>query len=95
MALKMWVTRLGVAAMLCAAFARAEGTQEDVGSLPLAGETQLLSFKTNEGSWLTLDASPDGQTLIFDLLGDLYVLPVEGGWVEDESLLLAKYLIIL
>ena len=49
MALKMWVTRLGVAAMLCAAFARAEGTQEDAGSLPLAGETQLLSFKTNEG----------------------------------------------
>ena len=79
MALKMWITRLGVVAMLCAAFARAEDVQEDAGDLPLAGDTQPLSFKTNEGSWLTLDASPDGKTLIFDLLGDLYVLPVEGG----------------
>ena len=79
MALKMWITRLGVVAILFAAFARAEDMQEDAGDLPLAGETQPLSFKTNEGSWLTLDASPDGQTLIFDLLGDLYVLPVEGG----------------
>ena len=75
MALKMWITRLGVVAMLCTAFARAEDVQEDAGDLPLAGDTQPLSFKTNEGSWLTLDASPDGKTLIFDLLGDLYVLP--------------------
>ncbi|MDG1033047.1 MAG: hypothetical protein P8O92_02295, partial [Luminiphilus sp.] len=79
MALKIWVTRLGVTAMLCAALASAEGIQEEAGSLPLVGETQPLSFKTNEGSWLTLDASPDGKTLIFDLLGDLYALPVEGG----------------
>jgi len=32
-----------------------------------------------EGSWMSVDISPDGRTLIFDLLGNLYTLPVTGG----------------
>ena len=47
-------------------------------SLPLepAGK---LEFTTNEGTWLSLDVFPDGQSLVFDLLGDLYTLPIGGG----------------
>src|SRR3546814_5194775 len=28
---------------------------------------------------MSLDISPDGKTLVFDLLGDLYTVPVAGG----------------
>ncbi len=28
---------------------------------------------------MSLDVSPDGATIVFDLLGDIYVMPIEGG----------------
>jgi Tol biopolymer transport system component len=47
-------------------------------SLPLEpGRT--LGFTATEGSWMSIDVSPDGRTLVFDLLGDLYTLPISGG----------------
>ncbi len=47
-------------------------------SLPLE-PTREIRLTTSEGSWISVDISPDGTTLVFDLLGDLYTLPVEGG----------------
>src|SRR6188508_2163576 len=47
-------------------------------TLPLI-TTRTLKFTTDEGSWISLDLSPDGRTIVFDLLGDLYTLPVAGG----------------
>ena len=41
--------------------------------------TRKLQFTTREGSWISLDVSPDGQSIVFDLLGDIYTLPMEGG----------------
>ena len=38
-----------------------------------------IQFTTNEGTWISLDISPDDRTLVFDLLGDIYTLPVSGG----------------
>jgi Tol biopolymer transport system component len=46
--------------------------------LPLE-PTRVLEFTTSEGSWMSVDISPDGQTLVFDLLGDLYTMPASGG----------------
>src|SRR5262249_28192048 len=30
-------------------------------------------------TWISLDVSPDGKTIVFELLGDIYTLPIEGG----------------
>jgi len=46
--------------------------------LPLI-PTRPLKFTTDEGTWLSLDVSPDGKTIVFDLLGDIYTLPITGG----------------
>src|SRR6266851_2120105 len=47
-------------------------------SLPLP-MTRSVSFETSEGTWMSLDVSPDGKTIVFELLGDLYTLPITGG----------------
>ena len=41
-----------------------------------------IEFSTDEGTWLSLDISPDGRTIVFELLGDIYTLPVEGGQAQ-------------
>ncbi|WP_456425704.1 amidohydrolase family protein [Rhodocaloribacter sp.] len=43
------------------------------------GPTKTVAFTTTEGTWMNLDVSPDGQRIVFDLLGDLYTLPISGG----------------
>ena len=43
------------------------------------GPADTVSFDTDEGTWISVDVSPDGKTLVFDLLGDLYVIPITGG----------------
>jgi Tol biopolymer transport system component len=47
-------------------------------SLPLV-TARTLEFTTDEGTWISLDLTPDGETIVFELLGDLYTLPVAGG----------------
>ena len=37
------------------------------------------TIETDEGTWMNLDVSPDGQTIVFDMLGDIYSLPITGG----------------
>lgn len=42
-------------------------------------DAREIAFDTDEGTWMSVDVSPDGKTLVFDLLGDIYALPIEGG----------------
>ena len=46
--------------------------------LVLATE-RTIDFTTDEVTWMSVDVSPDGTTIVFDLLGDLYTLPIGGG----------------
>ncbi len=43
------------------------------------GPAKKVSITTDEGTWMNLDVSPDGKIIVFDLLGDIYSLPVTGG----------------
>ena len=43
------------------------------------GPFHTITFDTDEGTWIDLDVSPDGTTIAFSLLGDLYLLPASGG----------------
>ena len=42
------------------------------------GPTSSLAFDTSEGTWMNLDVSPDGTRIVFDLLGDIYTMPIGG-----------------
>ena len=41
--------------------------------------TREVRIDVDEGSWMNVDVSPDGRTVAFDLLGDIYTMPVAGG----------------
>ncbi len=41
--------------------------------------TREVSIAVDEGSWMNVDVAPDGRTIAFDLLGDIYTMPIEGG----------------
>lgn len=43
------------------------------------GDVRHAEIDVRSGTWMSVDVSPDGRRLVFDLLGDLYTLPIEGG----------------
>ena len=57
--------------------ASAETPKWDVQNPP--GPSRDIPIDVTRGTWMSLDVSPDGQTIVFDLLGDIYVIPVSGG----------------
>ena len=52
--------------------------RDPTNTLPLK-TTRIARFTTDEGSWMSLSISPDGRTILFDLLGDFYTVPITGG----------------
>jgi imidazolonepropionase-like amidohydrolase/Tol biopolymer transport system component len=48
------------------------------------GERRDIPIDTRTGTWMSVDVSPDGKRVVFDMLGDIYDLPIEGG--EARSL---------
>lgn len=75
---------LGFVAATATAQPKADSTKRDTiphtkfASLPLKPE-RLVQFTTKEGTWMSVDVSPDGTTLAFDLMGDIYTMPITGG----------------
>ena len=46
--------------------------------LPLKPQRKI-GFTTSQGTWMSLDISPDGNTIAFDMMGDIYTVPITGG----------------
>ncbi|MFN4092068.1 MAG: amidohydrolase family protein [Brevundimonas sp.] len=57
--------------------APAEEPKWDVQNPP--GPSHDATIDVTSGTWMSLDVSPDGQTIVFDMLGDIYVMPISGG----------------
>ena len=55
-----------------------EKEDDEEEGLPLE-PTRALRFTAERGTWMSLDVSPDGSRIVFDHLGDLYLLPIGGG----------------
>jgi len=53
----------------------------DVNNPP--GEFTTAQIETNTGTWMNLDLSADGKTIVFDMLGDIYTMPVTGGKAQN------------
>lgn len=67
---------------LLSSFATADDPPKwDVNAPP--GPTDEATIDVREGTWMCLDVAPDGKSLVFDLLGDLYELPIEGGEAKE------------
>ena len=54
------------------------GDKKEKKDLPLDSD-RAVDFETSEGSWISLDVAPDGRAIVFELIGDLYTLPMSGG----------------
>ena len=59
-----------------------EAAKWDVNNAP--GPKTTANLDVTSGTWMTVDVSPDGKEIVFDLLGDIYSLPIGGG--EAKSL---------
>ena len=46
---------------------------------PPGQRLRQVPINVNEGTWMNVDVSPDGRTIAFDLLGDIYTMPIAGG----------------
>jgi imidazolonepropionase-like amidohydrolase/Tol biopolymer transport system component len=73
--------RLAAFALLLAGtavLAQTKPAKWDINTPPGAIVRQV-AIDTDEGSWMDVDVAPDGQTLAFTLLGDIYTMPIVGG----------------
>ena len=51
----------------------------DVSAPDYSVDAQTIPLSVSEGTWMNLDVSPDGSRIAFDLLGDIYEIPITGG----------------
>src|SRR5262252_6344928 len=77
---------LALLALLAGVAAAADPPKDDVEKKDPAadinkprGDARTIAFTASEGTWMSVDVSPDGATIVFDLLGDIYTVPAAGG----------------
>ena len=77
-----WMAVLLCAVPTLAAQKDKEKAAEEWDTTKARGQTREIDFDTSEGTWMSLDLSPDGKWIIFDLLGHIYRMPSSGGKAE-------------
>ncbi len=50
----------------------------DVANPPYPFDVEV-PLDVDTGTWMSVDVSPDGKEIAFDLLGDIYLMPISGG----------------
>lgn len=55
-----------------------DSTKMATKELPLEPKRKI-NFTTSQGTWMSVDVHPDGKTIMFDMMGDLYTIPISGG----------------
>jgi imidazolonepropionase-like amidohydrolase/Tol biopolymer transport system component len=63
---------------MTSATAPKKDTKWDVNA-PLYTTLTQVPIRTDEGTWMDVDVSPDGRMLAFTVLGDIYTMPIAGG----------------
>lgn len=76
-----WIT-LAAGTVLTASTVFAASLVGDWDTTEARGETRQIEFQATEGTWMSVDVSPDGRWIVFDLLGHIYRLPAGGGEAE-------------
>lgn len=71
-----------LATLLISGAALAQDKSEEVKwdvNAPTGATIKQVPINVDEGSWIDVDVSPDGRSLTFALLGDIYTMPISGG----------------
>jgi imidazolonepropionase-like amidohydrolase/Tol biopolymer transport system component len=78
---KSWRRFASIAALSTLPFisVQAEDTKWDVNNPQ--GEFSEAKIHVTEGTWMNIDVSPDGKKIVFDMLGDIYLMSINGGKV--------------
>lgn len=63
--------------LLCVNLALAGDSGWDV--TKARGKTRVVDFTTREGTWMSVDLSPDARWVVFDLVGNIYRAAAAGG----------------
>lgn len=79
--------RQSVAGVLAALFVLGQANAQDKPAekpkwdvnAPQGATLKQAQIDTDEGTWIDVDVSPDGKTIAFALLGDIYTMPIAGG----------------
>ena len=77
---RLLARRIGLAVAALLAFTTRSAIAGPDWNVENTGEPYVdAEFTLSEGTWISVDVSPDDRTLVFDLLGDIYTLPATGG----------------
>ncbi|MBD1583904.1 amidohydrolase family protein [Pseudoalteromonas sp. S16_S37] len=77
---KQFYSALSLSIALALGSAQAEEAKSEKWNVDAPqGEFLDANISVTQGTWMNVDISPDGQTLVFDLLGDIYTMPISGG----------------
>ena len=60
------------------AFAENDNAKWQV-NMPENAPLEKIDINVTEGTWMNINVSPDGKSIVFDLLGDIYQMPISGG----------------